>query len=186
MTELMSGCKDYFHIILIGTKADYWEELMNGDDEDKKANLTTWQEGYDVARAIGAKAFIQTSAKTYQGIRKEDGDNPGGLPDTQVDPQGQYLKDMICSLRLRQNKVEEVPIVQKVVALPAAAESNATCANDMEAQLNADLDRVATTAQLVKRAKAAGVPLSKINMCWDNQELLDLARQAEGDRAITV
>jgi small GTP-binding protein len=124
ITELVSGCKSDFHIILIGTKADYWEELMNGDDEDKKANLTTWQEGYDVAVAIGAKAFIQTSAKTYQGIRKKEADNPGGPPDKQVDPQGQYLKDMICHLRVQGNDNQEVPVVKKIeVAKPAPAKS---------------------------------------------------------------
>jgi hypothetical protein len=78
-------------------------------------------------------------------------------------------------------KEQDIGAAAEPVPIEQPAKSNAMCANDMEVQLNADLDRVATTAQLVKRAKAAGVPLSKINMCWDNQELLDLARQAEDD-----
>merc|ERR1712166_188177 len=68
VAELVQHCESDFHIILVGTKADYWEELNASGTPEQKAELTTWQQGYDVARAINAKAYIQTSAKTYQGI----------------------------------------------------------------------------------------------------------------------
>jgi len=51
MTELTAGCESDFHIILVGTKADYWEELNASGTPEQKAELTTWQQGYDVPPA---------------------------------------------------------------------------------------------------------------------------------------
>ena len=51
MKELTQHCQSDFHVILIGTKADYWEELKEEGTADQKAELTTWQQGYDVPPA---------------------------------------------------------------------------------------------------------------------------------------
>ena len=40
---------------------------------------------------------------------------------------------------------------------------------EQQAQLNADIERISDTNQLVKRAKAAGIPIGTINMCFDNK-----------------
>merc|ERR1712166_1013736 len=81
---------------------------------------TTWQQGYDVARAINAKAYIQTSAKTYQGILEGDDGMKGGKADTQVDPDGVWLKSKICELRAHTLANHEVPVVKKVEAAAPA------------------------------------------------------------------
>merc|ERR1712153_166194 len=44
--ELVQHCESDFHIILVGTKADYWEELNASGTPEQKAELTTWQQGY--------------------------------------------------------------------------------------------------------------------------------------------
>merc|ERR1712166_624201 len=113
MSELTAGCESDFHIILVGTKADYWEELNASGTPEQKAEPTTWQQGYDVARAINAKAYIQTSAKTYQGILEGDDGMKGGKADTQVDPDGVWLKTKICELRAKSLANHEVPVVKK-------------------------------------------------------------------------
>merc|ERR1712166_1243174 len=120
MSELIAGCESDFHIILVGTKADYWEELNASGTPEQKAELTTWQQGYDVARAINAKAYIQTSAKTYQGILEGDDEIQGGPADTQVNPDGVWLKSMICELRAQSLANKEVPVVKKVEAAAPA------------------------------------------------------------------
>ena len=51
MAELVQHCESDFHIILVGTKADLWEELMAHGTPDQQAQLTTWQQGYDVPAA---------------------------------------------------------------------------------------------------------------------------------------
>ena len=51
VAELTAGCESDFHIILVGCKADYWEELNASGTPEQKAELTTWQQGYDVPRA---------------------------------------------------------------------------------------------------------------------------------------
>jgi len=115
MSELIQHCESEFQIILIGTKADYWDELKKSGTDVEKAELTTWQEGYDVAQAIGAKAYIQTSAKTYQGILEGGEGIIGGRADTQVNPDGVWLKSKICELRTKQLANKEIEVVKKVV-----------------------------------------------------------------------
>merc|ERR1719253_156484 len=119
MTELTSGCQSDFAIILVGTKADYWEELNASGTKEQKEELTTWQQGYDVARAINAKAYIQTSAKTYQGILQSDEELQGGPADTQVDPDGVWLKSKICEIQCKRSANQEVPVVEKVEVVTA-------------------------------------------------------------------
>ena len=51
VSELVQHCESDFHIILVGTKADYWEELNASGTPEQKAELTTWQQGYDVPPA---------------------------------------------------------------------------------------------------------------------------------------
>ena len=51
MSEVTAGCESDFHIILVGCKADYWEELNASGTPEQKAELTTWQQGYDVPPA---------------------------------------------------------------------------------------------------------------------------------------
>ena len=51
MSEVTAGCESDFHIILVGCKADYWEELNASGTPEQKAELTTWQQGYDVPTA---------------------------------------------------------------------------------------------------------------------------------------
>merc|ERR1711865_1037164 len=114
--EISQGCKSDFKVILIGTKADFWEEKM-AKGEGK--GMTTWQQGYDVARAIGAAAYIQTSAKTMQGICEGADEGFGGAADKQVDPEGIWLKNKILDIRYKQIHNQELPTVTKVeVAAP--------------------------------------------------------------------
>merc|ERR1712166_1016139 len=134
MSEITAGCWPPFQIILVGCKADLWEELNASGTPEQKAELTTWQQGYDVARAIGAKAYIQTSAKTYQGLLEGDDEIQGGPADTQVDPDGVWLKSMICELRAKSLANKEVPVVEKApgaaapeAAAPEAAAPEAGC-----------------------------------------------------------
>merc|ERR1711865_395756 len=133
--EISQGCKSDFKVILIGTKADFWEEKM-AKGEGK--GMTTWQQGYDVARAIGAAAYIQTSAKTMQGICEGADEGFGGAADKQVDPEGIWLKNEILDIRYKQIHNQELPTVTKVevvapvkVAAPAkdtVATNNQTAA----------------------------------------------------------
>jgi GTPase SAR1 family protein len=116
MREITQGCKSDFKVILIGTKADFWEEKMAKGDSK---GMTTWQQGYDVARAIGAAAYIQTSAKTMQGISEAVDDGIGGPADKQVDPEGIWLKKKILEIRYKQINNQELPTVEKVA--PAVA-----------------------------------------------------------------
>jgi len=117
ISELVAGCESDSHIILVGTKADYWDELKNSGTDKEKEQLTTWQEGYDVARAIKAKAYIQTSAKTYQGILENmPGELEGGPADKQVDPEGVWLKNKICELRAKSIANKDIQVVEKVEA----------------------------------------------------------------------
>jgi GTPase SAR1 family protein len=51
VSEALQGCESDFHIILVGCKADYWEELNASGTPEQKAELTTWQQGYDVPPA---------------------------------------------------------------------------------------------------------------------------------------
>merc|ERR1711865_630960 len=116
MREISQGCKSDFKVILIGTKADFWEEKMA---KGEAKGMTTWQQGYDVARAIGAAAYIQTSAKTMQGICEGVGEGIGGAADKQVDPEGIWLKNKILDIRYKQINNQELPTVTKVeVAAP--------------------------------------------------------------------
>merc|ERR1711865_744166 len=116
MKEISQGCKSDFKVILIGTKADFWEEKMA---KGEAKGMTTWQQGYDVARAIGAAAYIQTSAKTMQGICEGVGEGIGGAADKQVDPEGIWLKNKILDIRYKQINNQELPTVTKVeVAAP--------------------------------------------------------------------
>ena len=48
MLEIIAECPTAFQIILVGTKADLWEELTQSGTGKQKAQLTTWNEGYDV------------------------------------------------------------------------------------------------------------------------------------------
>merc|ERR1712028_165167 len=114
--EISQGCKSDFKVILIGTKADFWEEKMA---KGEAKGMTTWQQGYDVARAIGAAAYIQTSAKTMQGICEGADEGFGGAADKQVDPEGIWLKNKILDIRYKQINNQELPTVTKVeVAAP--------------------------------------------------------------------
>merc|ERR1712028_69857 len=116
MKEISQGCKSDFKVILIGTKADFWEEKMA---KGEAKGMTTWQQGYDVARAIGAAAYIQTSAKTMQGICEGADEGFGGAADKQVDPEGIWLKNKILDIRYKQINNQELPTVTKVeVAAP--------------------------------------------------------------------
>lgn len=51
LSEIVAGTFSDFHIILVGCKADYWEELNASGTPEQKAELTTWQQGYDVPAA---------------------------------------------------------------------------------------------------------------------------------------
>ena len=51
MTDITAGCGSNFQIILVGTKADSWEDLNQSGTEEQKSKLTTWQQGYDVPTA---------------------------------------------------------------------------------------------------------------------------------------
>jgi len=132
MSEIVAGCECDFQIILVGTNADYWEELNASGTPEQKAELTTWQQGYDVARAIGAKAYIQTSAKTYQGVLKGEEGMKGGPAGTSGnfvgDPDGVWLKSKICELRAKSLANQEVPTVEatpQTAAQKAAAQKAA-------------------------------------------------------------
>ena len=67
MVELAHGNHDTFHIILVGTKYDLWLEQTQGG-KDIPEGCTSWEDGYKVARAIGAKKFICTSSMTGYGV----------------------------------------------------------------------------------------------------------------------
>ena len=58
MSEVVqgTGCESDFQIILVGCKADYWEELYASGTPEQKAELTTWQQGYDVRAASHMRA----------------------------------------------------------------------------------------------------------------------------------
>ena len=72
-------------VLLVGTKHDLWCELgganaaVNLNDEN---GVTSWDEGFAVARAIGAVGFVCTSAKTKYGVFNLD---EGGASDTLLD-----------------------------------------------------------------------------------------------------
>ena len=53
---------------------------------------------HQVARALGAAAFVCTSAKNCQGVLKQEGSDRGGDPDTYLDPAGVMLKDKILEI----------------------------------------------------------------------------------------
>ena len=53
LSEITAQCesREDFQIILVGCKADLWEELNASGTPEQKAELTTWQQGYDVPAA---------------------------------------------------------------------------------------------------------------------------------------
>merc|ERR1712166_277894 len=137
MSEITAGCWPPFQIILVGCKADLWEELNASGTPEQKAELTTWQQGYDVARAIGAKAYTQTSAKTYQGLLEGDDEIQGGPADTSGnsvgDPDGVWLKSKICELCAKSLADIDVPVVEPTpkAAAPEAGFLGGALADDL-------------------------------------------------------
>lgn len=131
MAEIAKGCSSGgYHVILIGTKYDLWDEVTNGGKDigtnNANAECTTWDQGYQVAQAIGAKAFFVTSAKTGYGISKEYKGYDGAevCPDDHVDPANPiFLADTIAEICMKDHQDILIPTVEKVekVAPPAPA-----------------------------------------------------------------
>merc|ERR1711865_1309836 len=70
--------------ILIGTKSDYYEELLSSGNGSDKQPLKTMEEMYETAVKIGAAAFVCTSAKNGYGLLEaaEEGPAVDCPPDT--------------------------------------------------------------------------------------------------------
>jgi Ras family protein A len=124
MAEIAKGCSSGgYHVILIGTKYDLWDELTNGGKDigtnAANAECTTWEQGYQVAQAIGAKAFFVTSAKTGYGISRDYKGYDGAevQPDDHIDPANPlFLADTIADICMKdhQDQHDLLQTVQKV------------------------------------------------------------------------
>merc|ERR1712166_1534760 len=62
--------------ILIGTKADWYADLLEGGKGSDNQPLKTMEEMYEKAVSIGAAAFVCTSAKNGYGLLEEAQEGP--------------------------------------------------------------------------------------------------------------
>eukprot|EP00658_Telonema_sp_P-2_P019236 TRINITY_DN1756_c0_g1_i4.p1 TRINITY_DN1756_c0_g1~~TRINITY_DN1756_c0_g1_i4.p1 ORF type:complete len:242 (+),score=46.20 TRINITY_DN1756_c0_g1_i4:222-947(+) len=85
---------DSLGVVLVGTKQDEWAEVQG----DKP---TTFEQGYQVAKEIGAKGFCCISAKTRLGV--DNGDQ-------EFSADGMSLKDKISQILM--NPDQELPTIQ--------------------------------------------------------------------------
>merc|ERR1712195_374799 len=79
--------------ILVGTKADFYEELLKDGKGSDGQPLKTMEEMYEMAAKVGATAFVCTSAKNGYGLLKEavDGAAVDAEGDTMSGQGEQYL-----------------------------------------------------------------------------------------------
>jgi len=119
MKEIRTGCEADSSIILVGTKCDLWEELQQKGAE----GLATWEEGFEVAKAIGAAGFVCTSAKTYQGVLQAEHSLSGGAPDQLLDPDGVWLKTKLLEICTLRKNSAEIKVVAKPKPKPSTPRS---------------------------------------------------------------
>merc|ERR1712160_166898 len=79
--------------ILVGTKSDYYEELLESGKGSDHQPLKTMEEMYAMAVEVGAAAFVCTSAKNGYGLLQEaeEGAAVGAEGDTMSGQGEQYL-----------------------------------------------------------------------------------------------
>merc|ERR1712028_304547 len=119
--------------ILVGTKSDYYEELLESGKGSDHQPLKTMEEMYAMAVEVGAAAFVCTSAKNGYGLLQEaeEGAAVGAEGDTMSGQGEQYLDLHVLrcgkavkngdSIAALESRAKAAPAPAPVVEPPKAA-----------------------------------------------------------------